>query len=442
MSEVSRFAVRGVIEGFYGKPWSHEQRLDMIEFIADRGMNTFVYSPKDDPLVRLKWRQPYSGEQLERLAELVDACGARDVRFIYCVSPGLSMLYASDTDRSDLLNKILSVSELGVRDFGLLLDDIPMDLQHSEDREVFDSLVEAHVDLVNFVYGRLAPDATLIICPTVYCGYGDEAYVKALGRGIDPRIEMFWTGRTICSTTIDLYDAATFARSAARPATYWDNYPVNDVAMTDELHIGPYRGRDPHLYRFATGIIANGMELFESSKIAFASIADYLDDPEGYDPEDSWMRAIRDIAGDQDFDEYLLFADNVRFSCLTEFESPKVSAALDSFMFRTRVGAGGEAAVELKALADAMISAADHLLRDAPGNPALISESRPWILKFAAGARAIQRIAILGAEGRLASDGPAELHPYLTSLREMNVHVFGAAIDMVLEELVKGSFEE
>ncbi len=47
-----RSPIRGVIEGFYGRPWTHQQRLSLIDFLADRGMNTFVYSPKDDPLVR------------------------------------------------------------------------------------------------------------------------------------------------------------------------------------------------------------------------------------------------------------------------------------------------------------------------------------------------------------------------------------------------------
>lgn len=55
------FAVRGVVEGFYGTPWTHAQRLDMIDFLARRGLNTFVYSPKDDPLMRHRWREPYRG---------------------------------------------------------------------------------------------------------------------------------------------------------------------------------------------------------------------------------------------------------------------------------------------------------------------------------------------------------------------------------------------
>jgi hypothetical protein len=67
----SPFAIRGVIEGFDGNPWTHEQRLECVRFISARGMNTFVYGPKDDPLVRRRWREPYPDEALARLTELV-----------------------------------------------------------------------------------------------------------------------------------------------------------------------------------------------------------------------------------------------------------------------------------------------------------------------------------------------------------------------------------
>ena len=92
--------------------------------------------------------------------------------------------------------------------------------------------------------------------------------------------------------------------------------------MTAELHLGAYRGRDPHLYRFCSGVIANPMEHAESSKIALATIADYLWDPEGYDPDASWDRAILEVAGPADADAVRLFADNVRTSCLEEADAP------------------------------------------------------------------------------------------------------------------------
>jgi hyaluronoglucosaminidase len=433
------FAVRGVIEGFYGRPWTHDQRLELIEFIAARGMNTFVYAPKDDPLVRREWRSAYDGPDLARLAELVEHGGRHAVDVVYCLSPGLSIQYSSAADIDALIAKLESIVELGVRRFGLLLDDIPLELQHAPDRAAFGDLVEAHIALIGRVFERLGPGRGLVVCPTVYCGYGDEDYLTRLGRGVDPRVDLFWTGRAICAATLDLADAATFARSAGRPATYWDNYPVNDVAMGHELHVGPYRGRDPHLWRFATGIVANGMELFESSKIAFATIADYLASPVTYDPETSWRVALRDVVGEPDAAAYRLFADNVRSSCLCADDAPIVSRALASFAFRAAQADGPAAAVELGALADRLLAAAHHLLRGPVANRAIVDEGRPWIEAFETGAQALRRIADLAATGRLESDGPAELLHYLEALRRARVRVFGDALEMALVDLTGAS---
>ncbi len=44
--------IRGSIEGFYGPPWSHEDRLSQLEFYGDNKLNTYIYAPKDDPYHR------------------------------------------------------------------------------------------------------------------------------------------------------------------------------------------------------------------------------------------------------------------------------------------------------------------------------------------------------------------------------------------------------
>ncbi len=432
------FAVRGVIEGFYGRPWTQSQRLDLIEFIAERGMNTFVYSPKDDPMVRRRWAAPYEDADIERMSELVEQCRRLGVDFVYCLSPGLSIRYSDSSDVAALCAKFDAVAQLGVTKFGLLLDDIPMELQHAADRDAFDSLVAAHSAIVTSVFSHLGPRYSLIVCPTVYWGYGDEDYVTALGHSIDPRIEMFWTGRAICSATLDLADAAAFARSTLRLATYWDNYPVNDVQMTGELHIGPYQGRDRHLYRFSTGVIANPMELFEASKIAISTIADYLWSPEEYDPETSWQRALRDVVGEgEDFEAFALFADTVRFSCLSPVDAPVLSRTLETFGFRLDNGDEAGAARELADTAGRMLAAADRLLRGPFANRALLAEARPWIETFEVGATALAVLAELAASGRIETDGQEKLGSYLATLRASHARVFGSAVEMTLADLIE-----
>ena len=40
---------KGIIEGFYGIPWTFEERKSMINFLSDIGLNQYIYAPKDDP---------------------------------------------------------------------------------------------------------------------------------------------------------------------------------------------------------------------------------------------------------------------------------------------------------------------------------------------------------------------------------------------------------
>jgi hyaluronoglucosaminidase len=434
------FRIRGIVEGFYGTPWSHDQRLEMIEFIASRGMNTFVYAPKDDPLHRRHWRSPYEGDALDRLAELAALCRSRGVEFVYCLSPGLSIEYSSAEDIADLCRKYETVRSLGVRTFGLLLDDIPPVLQHGSDAAMFGDLVAAHVHVVGEVFRQLtdqSADTTLFVCPTEYWGRGDEAYISALGSGIDPRIELFWTGRAICSPTIDLHDASTVARAARRPVVYWDNYPVNDVAMGNELHVGPYQGRDRHLHRFAAGIIANGMELFESSKIAFATIADYLADPEDYDAERSWQFALQDVTrNEDDFYAYRTFADNVRSSCLSAGGAPTTAAALGQFVFEVETGQTTQAAERLHRLAQRYLAAAEQLQGGTFTNTQLIAEAAPWIDTFRLGAEAMNRMADAVLDGGpLSARSRQELADYQQRLRATRRRVFGDSVDLLLSNL-------
>lgn len=440
----SPFAVRGVIEGFYGTPWTHAQRLDMIDFLAAHGMNTFMYSPKDDLLMRHAWRTPYTGDELTRLRELIDRCGERGVTFVFCLSPGLTIRYSDAADRAALARKFAAIGELGVGSFGLLLDDIPETLQHEADRAVFRNLVSAHISLIGEIYDDIlarSPRDRLFVCPTPYWGRGDEDYIVELGRGIDPRIEVFHTGRAICSATIDLADAATVSRSLARPVTYWDNYPVNDVAMSTELHVGPYRGRDRHLYRFATGVIANGMELAESSKIAFATIADYLRDPEGYDPEASWRAAIAEVAG-PDAEAFTVVADNLRSSCLSADDAPVIGEAVGQWAFLCSLGQGDRARPVLTDAAENVIYACAQLLdaSDAasPGsgggrrNVALLTEARPWIEAARDGAEALLLLAAFCSDGDLSEEAAEQLRDALAQFEAHGKRVFGDLVPMVI----------
>ena len=90
--------IRGVIEGFYGPPWSTADRTSQFVFDGELKSNSYVYSPKDDPYLRAQWRDPYPPAQLAVIKQLADAATANHVTFTYALSPGLSICYSSASD--------------------------------------------------------------------------------------------------------------------------------------------------------------------------------------------------------------------------------------------------------------------------------------------------------------------------------------------------------
>lgn len=182
------FAVRGVVEGFYGTPWSHDARLEIISFLAARGMNAYAYAPKDDARHRAEWRTPYDPIDLERFRELASHSAGLGVQFGFAISPGLDIDYGSSADRRTLSAKLQPLRDAGVAWFLLLLDDIPMQ----------PGLAPRQAALVTWLYSAL-DGAALTMCPTEYVGTHPSPYLSELGRAMPPEVDVMWTGPTVCS---------------------------------------------------------------------------------------------------------------------------------------------------------------------------------------------------------------------------------------------------
>ena len=275
------YPVRGIIEGFYGAPWSHRERLDLLQFCGQNGLNLFVYAPKDDPYHRESWREPYPAPALERLGELVAAGRTHGVDFAWTIAPGLSIDYASDDDFRALVRKAEQLRSIGATT-QLLFDDIPEgDIAAGQARVSNRFLLEL--------------GGPLVVCPTDYGGTHESAYRQVLAAELDPEIGVYWTGPEVVSNSITREDAeAARAAFGGRELWLWDNYPVNDFEPS-RLHLGPLTGRDPDLPVHA--YIANGMIQAGPSKLAFATQADYARDSLSYDPVSSFDRALASVGG-------------------------------------------------------------------------------------------------------------------------------------------------
>lgn len=324
ISDHPSFARRGYIEGFYGKPWSHCQRLDMMEFMASKGENCVYYAPKDDPYHRRLWREPYPETELQKLRELSEKAKRLCMSFSYCIAPGLSIRYTDEKDIAALYAKLSQLYAAGIKSFGLLLDDIPEGFSCAEDGEKYPDFVSAHIDLVNGCYAfikSLDTACTLTVCPTVYWGKGDDDYNVRLGKHIPEDVFLFFTGRDICSREITCAEAMYIKEKTAHAPLYWDNFPVNDAEMFKEMHLAPVNGREARLYRYASGMISNGMEYFECTKFPFSTAADYLWAPESYAPEEAFARALNALLPENEVNAVRLLADHLRTSCLRDENS-------------------------------------------------------------------------------------------------------------------------
>ena len=116
--------LRGVVEGFYGTPWSHQVRLSLIDYYGRNKLNEYVYGPKDDPYHSSpNWRKPYPADQARNIHELVEACRRNRVDFVWAIHPGKDIKW-NEEDYQNLVNKFNNMYDLGVRSFAIHFDDI------------------------------------------------------------------------------------------------------------------------------------------------------------------------------------------------------------------------------------------------------------------------------------------------------------------------------
>lgn len=292
-----------MIEGFYGPPWSHEERLDLIRFCGREGLTTWVHAPKDDPYHRARWREPYPGHELERFAEIVREADRAGVEVAYSIAPGLDVCASREAELEALLAKCAQVRSAGVRSFQLLWDDVEHELHCPEDEARYGHeerpSAAAHVELTNRVARELDQPGPLVVCPTGYAGTGDSPYRRIFGPRLHRDVVVYWTGPEVVSIGIsrEALDL-TSARFGGHTLLLWDNYPVNDFAP-ELLFLGPLEGRDPRLADGpCAGLIANAMVQAIPSKLALATVADWIRDPPAYDPVASFERALREYGAE------------------------------------------------------------------------------------------------------------------------------------------------
>ena len=380
-------ALRGVIEGFYGTPWSDAQRLNQMDFYGAHKMNSYVYSPKNDPYLRDQWRDPYPPAQLAVLKTLVERATANHVQFTYALSPGLSVCYSSASDEQALVAKFQSLWDIGVRSFSIPLDDISYTHWNcAADQAKFGTgggaAGAAQAYLLNEVqrdFIATHPGAQrLQMVPTEYSDVADSPYKTAIRTDLDPAVVVGWTGVGVIAPTITAAQAAQAKAVYGHDILLWDNYPVNDY-VTNRLLLGPYVGRARDLTGDLYGITANPMIEPEASKLALFEVADYTWNSGAYDSATSYQASLTELSGGDPQARAALaaFADLEHYSRLDPTQAPVLASKINAFWPAWERG-DQWAPYALDGYLQ-VIQNAEATLTSRMHDPEFVSEAKPWL---------------------------------------------------------------
>lgn len=290
---------RGVIEGFYGKPWTQEDRLEQFRFYGEQKLNTYIYAPKDDPYHREKWREPYPKFEMQQLQELITAAEKNHVDFVFALSPGLNMVFGGKEGEQDLqllLDKFELLYNMGVHSFAVYFDDIKNK----------DGAKQAYV--LNEVNKRFVKKHKninpLITVPTEYYtadmlqNSQVKPYTADFAKNLSKDITVMYTGEGVVCEGISSKALQQVEAIYGRKLAVWWNYPVSDY-LKSKLALGPITGIDDRAGSNLQMFIMNPMEHANLSKITLATGADYAWNPRDYDYNKSWKQAITAQYGKQ-----------------------------------------------------------------------------------------------------------------------------------------------
>lgn len=266
----------GVVEGFYGTPYSFTERIDLIKFLSRIRLNTYVYGPKNDPYHRKSWPKLYPESRLRQFICLNQLSIESNVHFNYALSP------MNDPEFKTIQAKIQQLIEIGIKNFSLFYDDIKVELDQST--------AEKQANSANMLYLYLKKkmaDPVLFFCPTQYRGFPRSRYMQTLTRRLLKPIEMFWTGNRVVSKRITAAHIARIARIFKRPPLIWDNLFANDY-IPGQIWRHPYKNRSASLVDMTRGVLINPMNEYRLSKPLIHSASFFFADSKRYSPTKVW----------------------------------------------------------------------------------------------------------------------------------------------------------
>ena len=367
---------RGLVEGYYGNPYSEADRMSLFEFFGRNKMNVYIYGPKDDKYHKDKWRENYPEAEAAKITEYINAAKANKVEFVWAIHPGNDIQW-NRTDSVNIVNKLKAMYKLGVRTFAVFFDDVWGGEGTRGDKQAL---------LMNYITDELAktyPDINpCIICPTQYNkGWSSGDYLSTLGTTMNKNVRIMWTGNSVVDM-INKSDMTWINNQISRKAYIWLNYPVTDYCI-NHLLMGPTYGNDLDIADMLSGFTANPMEYAEASKLSLFSIADYNWNMPAYDAESSWEAAIKYLMPENSSAFHFFCENNVDLGSTVHGlrrtnESPEFVAAKSIFDREMAAGNTTAAYSAVNEQFKKFVETATTLL-ECNEAPALIKEIEPWL---------------------------------------------------------------
>lgn len=400
---------RGIIEGYYGVPYTADVTKDLFRFMARYKMNTYMYGAKSDPYHSRFWAEPYPSSitaeekhlgylSQDMLRDIVSVAHATKVNFIWAIHPGTAFVDAARPETIDqIMQKFESMYRLGVRQFGVFVDDVgvPSDaptLKLGADRL---SALQHRIDSRWNRYGAAPADTVkpLHYVPQLYAYSWTstrqaETFFKALSH-TPQKVNVYITGANVWSVPNNR-DLQFIRKSLGRDASWWWNYPCNDNDVTklfpmdmyanfhDETHIANFARLDAELQGTNT-LIINPMQQGEVSKIALFSVADYTWNQDGFDNHRSWEASLSAVVGRDKADALRLLAPYLRY-----FDADALQSMVDNY--KRSVAEGNPRPWGLVNTLSQVQRACQQMAGMATSanesNRLFYEDARPWLLKL------------------------------------------------------------
>ncbi len=323
-ASAERMPWRGIVEGPYGRTWTHPERADVLRWMAAHGMNAYVHAPKDDLYQRTNWRDPYPADQMADFEREIGLANRRGVEWIPSLSPAQPLIptpavpsrppsrdlcFSCPGDLAVVIEKLEPFLDAGTRTVMISFDDVSKLGTHPEDVAAYGGgdrgFGAANGDFLTRLRDALRerwPTTRVLTVGADYSGTSDTEYLGGLRSTLAPGIEVMWTGTSVPSEHWQAGDAAAYAQAIGRKPVVWENWTNNDTAGnavqpigTARIFLGPYL-READAAGAVRGFIFNPANEAYLNLLPLATAADWMHDPRRYRARPSWRRAVRELA--------------------------------------------------------------------------------------------------------------------------------------------------